>query len=176
MKKGLILLFAMMATLTANAQFYVGGTVGVNSAKPDGGDAVTTFSIMPEIGYNFSDNFAVGATLGYAKAANDYMNDLCKTFTIAPYARYTFLKTDLLNLFVDGEVSYSNIKEDVDGAESVSAFGIHVKPGLAVNVSDNISLIAKYGLLGYDKIKDYGSNFGFNINASKIEFGFIYNF
>ena len=155
MKKGLILLFVMMATLTANAQFYVGGTVGVNSAKPDGGDAVTTFSIMPEIGYNFSDNFAVGATLGYAKAANDYMNDLCKTFTIAPYARYTFLKTDLLNLFVDGEVSYSNIKEDVDGAES---------------------LIAKYGLLGYDKIKDYGSNFGFNINASKIEFGFIYNF
>jgi len=176
MKKGLILLFVMMATLTANAQFYVGGTVGVNSAKPDDGDAVTTFAIMPEIGYNFSDNFAVGATLGYAKVENDNMDELCKTFTIAPYARYTFLKTDLLNLFVDGEVSYSNIKPDVDDAESVSAFGIHVKPGLAVNVSDNISLIAKYGLLGYDKVKDNGSNFGFNINASKIEFGFIYNF
>lgn len=168
MKKGLILLFAIMATLTVNAQLYVGGSVGFASEKIKGEDSETTFKIMPEIGYNFSDNWAVGATLGYQK--NEY-----KTFQIAPYVRYTFLKSDLLNLFVDGQFSYINMKEDVDGAESMSGFGIAVKPGLAVNVSKNISLVAKYGLLGYQKVEDY-STFGLDIDASKLEFGFIYNF
>lgn len=168
MKKVLVLLFAVMATMTVSAQLYVGGSVGFGSAKAENADAVTTYRIMPEIGYNLSESWAIGATLGYEKTGY-------KTFQIAPYARYTFVNTDLLDLFVDGEVAYMSSKEDVDGADSVNGFGINIKPGLAVNLSENISLIAKYGLLGYNKM-DKVSTFGLNLDASKIDFGFIYKF
>lgn len=169
MKKILVLLVAVMATMAVNAQLYVGGTVGFSSDKAEGASAVTTYRIMPEIGYNLSENWAIGATLGYEKT-------LYKTFQIAPYVRYTFLNTDLLDLFVDGEVAYMNEKEDVAGAESRNGFGINIKPGLAVNLSDNMSLIAKYGLLGYNKMDKVGSTFGLNLDASQIDFGFIYKF
>lgn len=168
MKKILVLLVAVMATMAVNAQLYVGGTVGFSSSKAEGASAVTTYRIMPEIGYNLSENWAIGATLGYEKTSS-------KTFKIAPYARYTFLNSDLLDLFVDGEVAYMNSKADVAGAKSVNGFGINIKPGLAVNLSDNMSLIAKYGLLGYNKM-DKVSTFGLNLDASKIDFGFIYKF
>lgn len=174
MKKILVLLFAVMATMAVNAQLYVGGSVGFSSVKPEGGKSVSTYKIMPEIGYNLSDNWAIGATLGYAKI--EMNEELMKGFEIAPYVRYTFVKSDLLNLFVDGQVSFNSSKPDGDGAESISTFGVGIKPGLAVNLSENISLIAKYGLLGYEKQKDGYSEFGLNVDASKIEFGFIYNF
>ena len=75
MKKVMLMVAFMVATVAASAQVYIGGGLGVNSYKPihqDGVDvdATTTFSIIPEIGYNLDDKWTVGIGIGYEHASN----------------------------------------------------------------------------------------------------------
>lgn len=60
MKKIVVLIFVVMAALSAKAQFYVGGNVAL--WHNDDADN-TSFLIEPEFGYNFSERWAVGAIL-----------------------------------------------------------------------------------------------------------------
>lgn len=53
MKKIVMFLFVVMVALSVKAQVYVGGTVGF--WHNDDADA-TTFTLAPEVGYNFSEN------------------------------------------------------------------------------------------------------------------------
>ena len=177
MKKFFVLFLVAMATLTvAKAQVYVGGTVGFASSKADSDASTeTSFKIMPEVGYNLSDKWAIGTTLGYADGSINLAGlnfGDAKLFTIAPYVRYTFFKSNLVNLFLDGGVGYSNLK--VNDVKS-DVLEIAIKPGLAVNLSENVSLVAKYGFLGYEKFED-ASNFGLNLNGNALSFGFYYSF
>ena len=178
MKKIMMTLAAIAVAATMNAQMYVGGTLGFTSEKADfdGAKATTNFTIKPEIGYNLDENLAVGLALGFTSdKAGDA--DAVTTFEIAPYARYTFAKLDKVNFFVDGEVSYATKKD------TYNKFGIHIKPGVAVNVNDKISFVAKLGTdgLGWtntnDKIHDYKTNkFGLDLSTLGLEFGMYYNF
>lgn len=175
MKKILVFLFVVMATLSMNAQVYLGGTLGISHAKFEDNKS-TSFKIMPEIGYNLSDQWAVGATLGYQKGDLSFAGETfgdAKVFQFAPYARFTFFKSDFINLFVDGTVGYANLK--VDGFDSVNGLEVGLKPGLAINLSKNFSIIAKYGFLGYQKLEDY-KEFGLNLDGNALSFGFYYNF
>lgn len=176
MKKILVFVFIVMATLSMNAQVYLGGTLGISQTKVDD-DKATTYKIMPEIGYNISDQWAVGATFGYQKGNLSYAGKVlvdAKVFQFAPYARFTFFRSDLINLFVDGTVGYANVKiDDLDG--SADAFEIALKPGLAVNLSKNFSIVAKYGFLGYQKMEDV-KHFGLDLDGNALSFGFYYNF
>lgn len=52
MKKIVVLIFVVMAALSAKAQFYVGGNVAL--WHNDDADN-TSFLIEPEFGYNFSE-------------------------------------------------------------------------------------------------------------------------
>ena len=115
MKKLFLAAAMMVASLAASAQVYVGGSLGFQSIKPyDGAETSTTFSIMPEIGYNLDDNWAVGIQLGYTSSNAD--SDFEKTdFTKAiinlnPYARYTFAKTGIASFFVDGGLPSTSIQ------------------------------------------------------------------
>ena len=59
MKKGLLLVVVMLATIAVKAQdIYVGGSLNVwrNSIGN-----TTSFKIAPEIGYNFNETWALGA-------------------------------------------------------------------------------------------------------------------
>ena len=59
MKKGLLLVVVMLATIAVKAQdIYVGGSLNVwrNSTGN-----TTSFKIAPEIGYNFNETWALGA-------------------------------------------------------------------------------------------------------------------
>ena len=56
MKKIVVLIFVVMAALSAKAQFYVGGNVAL--WHNDDADN-TSFLIEPEFGYNFSERCAV---------------------------------------------------------------------------------------------------------------------
>ena len=40
--------------VAANAQVYVGGNVGIASSKSGNGDNVTTYKVLPEVGYNIN--------------------------------------------------------------------------------------------------------------------------
>ena len=64
MKKGLLLVVVMLATIAVKAQdIYVGGSLNVwrNSTGN-----TTSFKVAPEVGYNFNEPSALGAELDYS--------------------------------------------------------------------------------------------------------------
>jgi hypothetical protein len=176
MKKIMMTLAAVCVAATMNAQVYVGGSLGFQTTSHDG-DSKNNWEIMPEIGYNLDDSWAVGIALGYSQD-KDYDGDKTKKFTINPYARYTFAKFEKVNIFVDGGVQYTH--NDMGGAKS-NVFGVGLRPGVAVNLNDKLSFVSHFGWLGYkndkadaDGAKAYNT-FGFDLD-SKVSFGLYYNF
>ena len=197
MKKILLLAVVLFASLNASAQFYVGGSVGFGSVKPVGGeDSEFVFKILPEFGYNLNDKWAIGATLGYQKGmpfsgmnigtgndnVTDGVNNLAtqagfskvETFTISPYARYTAIEWDSVNLFFDGGITFGSVKDNG------TYFSLGVRPGLAVKLCDEISFVAHLGFLGFENFSPKGggksgTSFGLEF-ANNCSFGVYYNF
>lgn len=173
----------MVAVLGAKAQVYVGGGVGLQTSSYDG-NSETFFSIIPEVGYNLDENWAVGVSVGYGEAKtkikidNVQVTEKVKTFQITPYARYTFVKFDKVNLFVDGGVGYKY--ENYAGTKT-NTFSIGVKPGVAVNLNEKLSFVAHVGFLGYQNDKEKGADkstntFGVALDGNNLSFGVYYNF
>ena len=103
MKKILMSLAVAFVSLAANAQVYVGGNVGIASSKEGNADAVTTYKVLPEIGYNINENWAIGTTVGFGKGNPVSIEGESRNYvTVEPYARYTFVRSKLINLFDDG--------------------------------------------------------------------------
>ena len=181
-------LFVAAMAMTVNAQVYLGGSVGVGSVKFGHNDAETTYKFMPEIGYNLDENWAVGLSFGFGQDKREVTEEVGgievtatvkdKRFIINPYVRYTFVKLDKVNVFVDGGLSYAHY--DNAGAKN-NQFGIGVRPGVAVNLNDKLSFVTHFGWLGYKNSKDdyegakAANTFGFDLN-SKVSFGMYYNF
>lgn len=123
MKKLILMAAMMVATLAVNAQVYVGGSLGFESVKEHkDADALSSFSIKPEAGYNLDENWAVGIQLGFSSIDIDEDNSV-STFEVAPYARYTFAKTGIASFFVDGGIQFISYGSDMKG----STFGIGVR-------------------------------------------------
>lgn len=182
MKKFFLGLAISFVALAANAQVYVGGGLGFSSVTPSHHedvdvDDVTTFSIVPEIGYQLDDKLAVGIGLGYTHVKNgDAKGD---AFSIEPYARYTFAKLGTVDLFVEGGLGYEH--EKVEDAKE-NTFYIGLRPGFKVNLNEKISLVSRVGWLGWKTTKpdvdNYkgSSEFGLNLDATAIQFGVNYTF
>lgn len=68
MKKFFMTLAVVMIAVCANAQVYLGGNVGIASVDYGGDDDETIYSLLPEIGYKFNDNWAAGVMFGWSKA------------------------------------------------------------------------------------------------------------
>ena len=175
MKKILMTLVAVAMATTMNAQWYVGGGVGLATSSYDG-NSTTIWSILPEVGYNINDKWAVGTVIGYGESRikiKDGGKEKVKTFQVAPYARYTFVKWEKVNLFLDGTVGYKH--ENAAGVKT-NTFGIGVKPGIAVNLNSHLSFVAHVGFLGYENEKVKGDDkstntFGVNLNGNNLSFG-----
>lgn len=184
MKKIFAVALVAMMTMTVNAQVYVGGGVGFQTTSQDG-NSETFFKLVPEIGYNLDENWAVGIAVGYGehkttlKSGNLKTTAKVKAFEIAPYARYTFAKFDKVNLFVDGAVDYLHTD---NAGDKNNTFSIGLKPGVAVNLNDKLSFVAHAGFLGYQNSKDdyegakAANTFGFDLDGSNLSFGVYYNF
>ena len=185
MKKIVLTMVAAFAAMSMNAQVYIGGSVAFeawSSQKKAGDKSETVFKIMPEIGYNLNEEWAIGTVIGYQ---NDKFNGVKfgdtyaaseSAFTVAPYARYTFSKLGKVNLFVDGGVGFTSASK-ADWTELEVGF----KPGLAVSLTDNLSFVSHIGFIGYDLLNPDGddnntSKFGLNLDATNITFGLYYNF
>lgn len=181
MKKLLFIALMAVATLGASAQsskWFAGGqvTFGRTTEEPSGVKS-TQVTVLPELGYNLTDKFAVGAQVGvqYRKSGGEEKT----VFEVNPYARYTYFKYERVNLFVDGGVDLGIGR--ADGSTAVQ-FGIGFRPGVAFNINDKFSLVAHVGFLGYQggnrAAKNNGApeNWGLNLNSNNIMFGFYYNF
>jgi len=180
MKKIVMTLAAAFVATAMSAQVYVGGSVGFNawnSQKNAGDRSETTFKIMPEIGYNINDAWAVGTVIGYESDKWQGVEGVSENaFTIAPYARYTFAKCGKVNFFIDGGVGFTTASK-ADWTE----LQVGLKPGLAVALSDKVSFVSHFGFFGYDVLNPEGdknntSKFGLDLDGNNLTFGLYLNF
>ncbi len=182
MKKILMTLAAACMAVTMNAQVFVGGSVGVASIKNGNADAETTYKFVPEVGYNISDEWAVGVALGYQKGACSLLNGTygqdvtTEVFSINPYARYTVFNSQLVNVFVDGGVGFGSYKDL--GTE----FSIGLKPGVALKLNDNLSFVTHFGFVGFNSFSpdadgvDTSNATGVDFDQNNLTFGLYWNF
>jgi len=184
MKKFLLLAVVMFASLNASAQWYVGGSVGFGSVKPAGGDSEAVFTILPEVGYQLTDKWAVGAIIGYHKGdgvftssqttENGMVANLAEEFILNPYARYSAISWKQVTVFFDGNLKFTSV------IDSGTRFGIGVAPGLAVALTDHISFVTHLGFFGFDTFSPKGggssqTRFGLDFK-NNCNFGVYYNF
>ena len=161
MKKIFAIAFMAVATLTANAQVFIGGEIGYTNTKStaettvanttvstDG--TVNEFAFKPEIGYNFNEDWAIAAKLGYAHASGDGVSN-SNTWSINPYVRYTFVHAGNFSVFCDGGIAYSSkhFNGTTDYRTNTNTFSIGVNPGIAYKLSDKVSILAHFGDLSY---------------------------
>lgn len=180
MKK--IILVAVMAvmTLAASAQVSLGGKV--SAWRESGNNAKTTVAIMPEVAYSLSDQWSIGTTIGWEHTHLTGINTNVVDFQ--PYARYTFFKSGIVGLFVDGTAGIGAGKTSYDHGDSSTAviWEVGLQPGVSFKVSDHVTLIAHVGLLGYEganhaaKDAGYKDQWGLNLDGNNLSIGFHYAF
>lgn len=191
MKKVILAALVAVASLSANAQVYLGGKLGFNAGKAfDGADNVTKFEIAPEIGYNINEKWAVGLEIGFSTQNGDFNTEEAllpiptgtgvkygksdSRFSIAPYARYTFAKTGIASFFIDGGFATIFLNNSRGNLWNIS-----VRPGVKLSASEKVDFVAQIAALGYtwaSKNAGKTSAFGLNVDNTAIKFGVYYNF
>ena len=161
MKKVILVLAMAFMAFTANAQLYVGGGISFNGQKN-----ATVLGIAPEVGYNLSDDMAVGVGVGLAFA------DGQNAFSIEPYFRYYLVDLGPVRLFCDANFNFTSATINWGGTSTTdTTWGIGVLPGLAVNINDNWSVVSHFARLGY-----YAEAFDFQLNTQVVSLGVYYAF
>ena len=171
MKKILLMAAFAVASLTANAQVWVGGGLGFNTQKAKDADAQTVFNIAPQVGYNLDEKLSLGLELGL-KVANEAAGDYTDV-TVAPFVRYTYAKMGIASLFVDGGFGLGSRK--VSGQDAATIWHVGLRPGIAINLSDNLSIISQLGYLGYQHRENW-NRFSLNANENALSLGVYYTF
>ena len=84
MKKILLAIIVAMTAVAANAQFWIGGSFGLNFIKPDysKSDVITSLTIAPEVGYKINDKWDVAVALNESFIATD--GDFYNSFSFEP--------------------------------------------------------------------------------------------
>lgn len=173
MRKTLFAVAFAMVAMVSSAQVYVGGALGLKSTSDDNRNA-SSFTFAPEVGYVLSENVSFGASFNYTSNSTktEILDAEVKTNTYTwnfnPYVRYTFFNAGILSCFVDGVVSLSGVKDDDNN------FGIYAKPGIALSVTENVSLVSHLGALGWSNANN--STFVLNADASIASVGVYYTF
>lgn len=198
MKKIFMIAVMAVATLSANAQIWVGGNLGFNTSKDKVkvdnvtvDNTSTSFYIAPEIGYNLDDDWAVAVRLGYSHNPS-YAIDLddygytgrANSFEINPYVRYKFVKAGNFYAFIDGGIAFAttHLNGMGDYVDNIKGLSIGFNPGIAYNVSPKVTLVAHIGDLSYNRIwtkagESKLSRDSFNLNlTNSISFGAYVNF
>lgn len=185
MKKLLVIAAVALASVTASAQVYLGGSLGVDYTKAD---KKTTFTLAPEVGGSLSENWAIGAALNYTLQHQTGTNT--NAFTVNPYVRYTFARVadDKLGFFVDGGFGLGFGKEKGQ-SKTDFVWNIGFKPGISYTFNEHWSVVAHLGWLGYQGVKTYGGafndedgkamfeeGFGLDWSSMNLNFGLYYTF
>lgn len=174
-------LLVLISAVSAQAQFYVGGTLGVsiNSIKiQDESNTTQTYGIAPEFGYNINSVWAVGVSLGaaYTSVGGDEGNDFT-AFSVSPYVRTTFAHVNKAHFFADAAFSYVNTKEHTFHTHT-DGWGVGLCPGVLIDLSRHLQLVGRTTLMQYSesgkqpyKVKQTGFFVGNNL-----ELGVQFNF
>ena len=150
----------IFASFTANAQIWLGGEIGLSTNKTTLGsdylNSSASIAITPEVGYRLNDRWAVALRLGYNHLRNHEVQLIditvtgnCNQLSVEPFARYTILRANTIALFIDGGIHYSALyKYGYDSP--LNNFGIGIRPGVSLALSNTVSLVGHLGNMGYD--------------------------
>ena len=198
MKKMILAALVAVASLSANAQVWVGGEVGFSAGKTTNNGtklgAGADFNLIPEIGYTLNDKFDIAVAIGiahnngngkayagtegydvYVGALDDVNRN---AFTLNPYVRYKFANAGDFTFFVDGGFSYTMIHYSGND-DNGNQWSLGFKPGIAYNISDKVSLVAHIGRLDYNFFKqgDIKNNeFNMGVSGNNLTFGAYVSF
>ncbi len=154
---GVCMLFTMaLSAQTMKGNWLAGGSAGFNSYTPDGGDAQTTISFAPNLGYFVMDNLAVGASIGYENASDAY-----SSFGFGPFVRYYFLNLGESAKLM-AQASYNILSVTPEGGDAVSGSELGLAAGVAYFLNPHVAM---EGILGYTSNSgDLGKGSGFGLN------------
>ncbi|MDE7385978.1 MAG: hypothetical protein K2N28_02445 [Muribaculaceae bacterium] len=163
MKKALFIVVLLTAWVGAQAQVFVGGTVGIdfNTVGSDGEGSVTTYTaqVAPEVGYRFNKTWTLGLQTVFGGVA--VKGETISQVVIAPYVRATFARAGIVDFFGEASVGYGH--QNYDGYDGVSGAVIALRPGMAINFSRRFAVIARTNLLQYEYWDGvYGVDFSIN--------------
>ena len=181
-------LFVTGLIASANAQkgsVLVYGTVGLNTAesKPSG-VKTSSFSLMPGIGYQFSNNWTLGLAGGVSssKFETGGLENKSSGYAVGPFIRYTKVLTGPFAFFTQLDAQYmSSTDKPAGGGESESTgFQLGLTPAIGINVYKGLALNFSFGSLNYATEKVKGTsikNSGFGLNfGSQANIGISKNF
>lgn len=181
----LVTVFMPLVNAQSVGEKWIGGSIGFTTNKENDEDRTYNYNITPEFGYILTDKLALGIAIGYDhseynrfySANGEHLNFVAKKngYTINPFVRYTFLKGNIGGLFIDGGVKYGYYKEDLFSYEIEShEIEAGFRPGVAVVLSSKLSLIGRFGFLGYERRfsdDSYRDSFGFNFDMKNVSLG-----
>lgn len=178
MKKIFLTLMVMVAAVAANAQVWVGGSLGFRTFDADEqvNKKQMSFNINPEVGYDLSEDWSIAIAVGFGMTTYDADNvDNDITVSVNPYARYNVIKAGNFKFFLDGGFKFESI--DKNEKEKENNWNIGIKPGVAYSLNENFSIV---GHLGDGLIYRGGDNKaenGFALDvANGLSFGVYYAF
>lgn len=176
MKKFILTLLVAVSSMAASAQVWVGGSLGLSVTDPEGGDAITTLVISPEVGYNFNKKWGLGVALEESALFTGSYN--ANAFYFSPFGRYSFARAGIANFFIDGglQVGCQNFDSSLSKTDTHTAFGFGFRPGVKVELNHHLALEAKTGFLGVRVVTDVATQFGFGVNNEDLSFGLVYEF
>lgn len=174
MKKILLTLALAAFAFTANAQFVIGGNIGMNhNGQHDdnytpGSNASTTITVMPKIGYWLNDDMQIGANLGwaytynrnYGGASDTYRSTPSSIIEFTPYLRYNVFKGSKFTFFCEAAVGISihpkttthnfvaGNETKAENADNWTRFGLNVIPGINYAFNEHFSMDLYVNLLG----------------------------
>lgn len=155
--KKIILSAAMMlaAVSFANAQWFIGGSVGVQTTKNNEDASITNYYVSPRFGYILNEKWMLGLGLGYTGTVTKSNGLKINTnfFNFAPYARYTACELGRFSLAFEGDILGMFGQQKAMNSDKIkkSRFGVQIAPVVQFDLSERVLLESRFGFasLGY---------------------------
>ena len=130
----------------------------------------TTVIMAPEVGYHLTNKLTLAASVGiYSYIYDDWDNS--HGLILNPYLRFNVLQKGNLMFFIDSGIEF--------GVGDIDGFQIGCKPGMAIPLSDRVTLALQFGFIGYNDGNGIGSRregFGFDLSGYQSGFALFYSF
>jgi hypothetical protein len=164
---GILLFVAYSHAQLSKGQKMLGGEISFSSETNEmdaffGEQKITSFTIVPQIGFGLSNNWVIGGGLGFAHSTqkagsgSDY-EQIANIFSASLFARKFHPFGDKAGIY--GELGigggFGTVKESQSGfdAESdINTIGVSLRPGFYYRASKRIILEANFGGLSYTNL------------------------
>lgn len=157
--------FSTMAySQTNKGNWIVSGSTSLQimNVKPEGGDASTTVTLTPSVGYFIVDNFSLGANLNLLS-----MEDLT-TISVLPTATYYFETNSYVKPLISLGIGYASMSLD-DGYddETFGGLALGVGAGMVLMLNQNVGFDIGIQYLrndfDYGIVNTFGGVLGFSV-------------